>query len=446
MFKFVPIAIVLLFLFGCQPSDSVALHLNDPTSEKLIQLDSKSLKSARNLPYASDRSVAYCEVNLTAYEQNGRVNQYSGLDDLKLYPSASLSKIYLTAFVIYKLGLDYQFTHTVQIKYISDHVADVYLDSGSDPIFNIEKALYLMSFLQNQSVNHIRRLIISNNTRVFLSVLNSPHIELNEVPVSTSETLQNMELIFNSKNWGVQTQNAKKNLSQFLFKSKRNLSVVSDFTVDQVIVADVNQNIFSPDKEFIIRSAPVKDYLKEINVESNNYLSDVFFKLLGGEQEFGRFQTEVLKLNLNQLVMNTGSGLPIINAGQRLDNLTTCRALLKTLHYIKLKSEIYKVNLGDLLLMPDLDAGTYDSQSIVVNRSVVLKTGRLYDVPTLNLAGLASTELGLMAFVFLGHSFDNAEESIMKQKRDDMLSSLLTTYQPVPLFYKSKDSNSIFLE
>ena len=444
MFKILSIAAVLMFLFGCQPSDSTTLRLNDPTSEKLIKLGTSESKSARRLPYSNDRTVSYCEVNLTTYEQKGAVKQYSGTDDLKLYPAASLSKIYLTAFVINKLGLDHQFTYTIKIKRNDDQSADVYLDSESDPIFNIEKSLYIMSLLQNRGITHIRNLFISQETRVFLSVLSNPHIEFTEVPVSVSETLQNFQLIFNSKNWGSQTQKAKTNLSQFLLQSGQNLQLVSDFSLEQATVA--SRDSFFADEEFIFHSATIRDYLKEINVESNNYLSDAFFNLLGGYPEFYRFQTQVLKINSDQLIFNTGSGLPVIVSQQRYDNQTTCRALIKALHYVKLKADSYQVNLGDLLLMPDLDQGTYDSQSVVVNRSVVLKTGRLYDVPTLNLAGIASTEQGLMAFVFLGHNFDNANEVLMKQKRDDFLSSLLKTYSQVPLFSKAKELDSIFLE
>jgi len=444
MFKIVSIIVVLMFLFGCQPSDSTTLRLGDPTSEKLIQLGAADSKSTRKLPYSDDSTVSYCEVNLTTYEQKKTVRQYSGTDDLKLYPAASLSKIYLTAFVIFKFGLEHQFTHTIKIKRYSDQSADVYLDSDLDPIYNIEKALYVMSLLQERGIRHIKHLYISQNTRVFLSVLSNPHIELTEVPVSLSETLQNFQLIFNSKNWGSQTQKAKVNLSSYLTQSGRNLRLVSDFSLDQVEVSDSNP--FIADEDFVFYSAPMRDYLKEINVESNNYISDAFFNVLGGAQEFFAFQTQVLKLNADQLVMNTGSGLPVFAGQKRKDNRTTCRALIKALHYIKLKADSYQINLGDILLMPDLDAGTYDSQSVVINRSVVLKTGRLYDVPTLNLAGIASTGSGLMAFVFLGHNFDNADETLMKQKRDDFLSSLLNTYKPVSFFLKSTDKLSVFLD
>ena len=47
MFKIVSIIAVLMFLFGCQPSDSTTLRLGDETSEKLIQLGAADSKSTR---------------------------------------------------------------------------------------------------------------------------------------------------------------------------------------------------------------------------------------------------------------------------------------------------------------------------------------------------------------------------------------------------------------
>ncbi|MFN3697760.1 MAG: D-alanyl-D-alanine carboxypeptidase [Pseudobdellovibrio sp.] len=444
MIKILSFLALSMLLFGCQPSDSNAVHLVDPISEKIIKFDQSKIDSYRKLPFVSDPTVSYCEANLTLYEKNSKIMQYSSVDDQTLHPAASLSKIYLTAFVIHKLGLEYQFSHRLKLKYVTDQVADVFLDSDGDPIYNIQKALYIMSILRMQGVRQIRHLTISPQTRIFLSVLNNPSIELDQVPISLSETIKNFKLIFNSQNWGPQTQFARDELNQFVNLSRKNLPIVTEFKTDTVGVSDTEPDQF--DQEIIVHSSRINEYLKELNVNSNNYISDTLFKKLGGFEEFYRFQSQTLKIKSDQLIMFSGSGLPTYVDGRRYDNKTTCRSLIKALHYIKIKADDYNVNLGDLLLMPDYDQGTFDSQSVVVNHSVVLKTGRLFEVPTLNLAGLASTQSGIFAFVFLGHNFDNSFEEQMKSKRDKSLLSLFSSYGETPLFAQPQKTKSTFIE
>jgi len=432
----------MLFL-GCQPDAGDAVHLDDPIANQLVNLGQKNYKQSRSLPYLNDATVSYCEVGLPPDGQTTSVKLFSGFNDKILYPSASLSKLFLTAFVIYKLGVDFQFTQSWKVKNNADGSFDAYLDTGFDPIFNIEKALYAMSVLNQSGIRKIRNLYISPYTRIYLSVLAGPHLELDTVPVNSAQSIENLKLIFNSKNWGPQTEAAQKNVNQYLQQKKLSLKIPSFFSIDNVQLAN-DLSAFQNVQEILIYSSPVSNYLKEINVNSNNYLSDAFFNYLGGADEFAKFQMNQLKLSASDLVMNTGSGLSMLVNQKRVDNLTTCRALLKTVHYLKLKADQFDINLGHLLLTAGVDQGTYDS-TLVFNRSVVLKTGRLFEVPTLNLAGLASTQKGLIAFAFLGHNFNNEDENIMKQKRDDFLSSLMMTYKATPVF-ESSNETSIFFE
>ena len=436
------------FMMSCQPEHGDSgVHLEDPVTQKLINLGQKNYNQSRSLPYLNDDTVSYCEVALPKNENSlSQIKNYSGFNDKILYPSASLLKIFLTAFVIYKLGVDFQFTQTWKIKSNGDSTYDAYLDTGFDPIFNIEKALYSMTILSHSGVNKIRNLYITNQSRIYLSVLTNPHLELDAVPVTAQQSVNNFKLIFNSVNWGSQTENARYNVNQFLIQQNKKLMIPKSFSVDNVeLITDQNQlNQFQNMQEIMIYSAPIYKYLKEINLTSNNYLSDALFNYLGGSSEFFQFQKNQLNLSLNDLIMYTGSGLPLQSKNKRLDNLTTCRALLKTLHYLKLKSDQYSINMGALLLTAGEDQGTYESD-MVFNRSVVLKTGRLYEVPTLNLSGLVSTQKGIFAFAFLGHHFDNSDEKLMQKKRDDFLSSLMATYKELPAF-KTIPPTTLFFE
>lgn len=408
-----------------------------PSAEKLIKPQSGAAP-ARTLLFKNDSTVSYCEINLDSG------SSYSGYRDKTLYPSASVSKVFLTAFALDRLGADYKFIHEWRIRKNSDGSVDAYLNSNFDPVFNIEKVLYTISILKKQGVTRIRNLFIAKSTRVYLSVLNNPHIELDNIPVSLNQSADNIKLIFNSVNWGNQTAQARSNVEEYFFKQGKHIDLPNSFSLESVVVDSQGSysNYFSSAATIKVTSTSLFRYLKEINVNSNNYMSDALFSLLGGETEFLKFQKQRLDLGRDSLLMKTGSGLPSINSGERVDNKSTCFAILKVMHFIKLVAQKANLDLGYILLTAGVDQGTYQTD-LVINKSVVLKTGRLFDVPTLNLSGIVSTQKGLMAFSFLGHNFSNDQEDDMLEKRDLLLNDLLNFYREKPLF-KTLSQNEIF--
>ncbi|MCM2352476.1 MAG: D-alanyl-D-alanine carboxypeptidase [Pseudobdellovibrio sp.] len=429
----------LAFIASCTPSSSSSdgVVTYSPKKEDLIQAQPQA-QPARKLLYSSDSSVSYCESAL------GSNQNYSGYRDHKLYPSASVSKVFLTAFALSRLGTDYKFTHDWRLRKNTDGTVDAYLNSNFDPVFNIEKVLYTMSHLKKYGVTKIRNLYIAKSTRVYLSVLNNPHIELDTIPVSLDQSVDNLKLIFNSANWGGQTQQARQNVTDYFEQQGKSIDLPSSFSVSNVILDSKGeaQNTFANATQLKIQSTSLFRYLKEINLNSNNYMSDALFALLGGEAGFRKFQNEKLGLDLDSLIMKTGSGLPTEINGERVDNKATCFSVLKVMHFIKLIADQAQLDLGYILLTAGLDRGTFETD-LVINKSVVLKTGRLYEVPALNLAGIVSTQKGLMVFGFLGHDFDNDNEKAMIEKRDNLLQDLLNYYKEKPMF-KTLSQNEIF--
>lgn len=432
--------VFVIFGLGCTPSsntsnDGAAVYT--PKKEDLIQAK-PAAPATRTLLYKNDPTVSYCESSL-----DGTQN-YSGYRDTKLYPSASVSKVFLTAFALSKLGTDYKFIHEWRVRKNANGTYDAYLNSNFDPVFNIEKVLYTMSHLKRYGVTQIRNLYIAKSTRVYLSVLNNPHIELDSVPVSLNQSIDNLKLIFNSNNWGSQTELARKNVVEHFELQGKTIDLPSSYSVQNVVVDNNGQaaTSFANAAAINIQSTSLFRYLKEINLNSNNYMSDALFALLGAEAGFRQFQKDKLGLGLESLIMKTGSGLPVEINGDRVDNKATCFSILKVMHFVKLIADQANLDLGYILLTAGLDRGTYETD-LVVNKSVVLKTGRLYDVPTLNLAGIVSTQKGLMVFGFLGHDFSNEDEKDMIDKRDHLLQDLLNFYKEKPMF-KTLSQNDIF--
>ena len=422
-----------IVLVVCQPESSGSDFDGQVSPQSLVSKPAQSNKLTRDLKFKNDPTVSYCEVPLNDF------SRYSGYRDLKLYPSASVSKVFLSAWVLKKLGPQFKFTHEWRYQKNADGSFDVYMNTQLDPVVNIEKSLYFMTELNKLGIKRIRNLYISSNTKVYLSVLTNPHIELEEVPISTNETVENLRIIFNSANWGEQTQIAIEKLRQ----SQK--VIPTNFSVEKVSVVDeaTKSKIANWDLH-MTQSVEIKKYLKEVNTNSNNYISDALFSYLGGSKKFYQFQQVDLGLTKNDLYMLTGSGLATMTGGQRSDNLANCYSIAKVMNYVYLHSQKQKYNLGEILLNVGTDQGTYQPDNMVFNQSTVVKTGRLYDVPTLNLSGVVSTKYGPVAFAFLGHDFDNADELNMQSKRDTLLQSILDYYTEAPVAFKKVKLDTIF--
>ena len=103
--------------------------------------------------------------------------------------------------------------------------------------------------------------------------------------------------------------------------------------------------------------------------------------------------------------------------------------MIKILAYFKNKSIQANLNLGSLLLNPSADTdGTYDAPGNYQN-AAVLKTGRLYDVAALNVAGFVSTEKGMLSFVFLGHDFSATDSDQIESSRSEMILDIYSKFK-----------------
>ncbi len=431
-----------LFLLSCTPE--VSGQPNGYSKSDLIQRPSKDAAAiiARDLNFQNDERISYCE------GLSSNTKFYSGYRDQKLYPLASLSKLITTAWALKKLGPEFSIESTWYFKAVNEQagIFDAYLKTNYDPVFNIEKILYSLSLMKSAGVFQIRNLIIDETTRIYLSATTQPHIELDQVPISTSESAQNLQLILNSKNWSSQTQAAKQRLLEWSEKNNKNVNMPDQFTVEAVEFKSSDKiDITSYTKKINLKSSSLIKYLKNLNVYSNNYISDVLFWYLGGLNDFRKFQVNELQLSDKELQLFTGSGLADTATGIRKDNLGTCAAMLKILNYIDLMAQKNGLNLGHFLYNPaqDLD-GTFESHLIFTNQ-VVIKTGRLFENPALNVAGIASTTKGSLYFAFLGHNFSSDEVLEIEMARDKMLKSALNFY-PTKNSYLTLDDYQIFLK
>ncbi|MFZ3231590.1 MAG: D-alanyl-D-alanine carboxypeptidase [Pseudobdellovibrio sp.] len=448
-FLYLFIAIGLFFISGCAQDSSGAATLNTQQNSQLNVPQDSPLRPSeaemvitRPIAYQSDSRISYCEVTLS------KQNTYTGFRDQTMYPLASLSKVITTAWALKKLGPDFKFKTTWFLNPVKNQngVFDAYLKTNFDPIFNIEKILFSLSELNKKGVLSIRNLVIDETTHIFLSVLSDPHIDLDKVPINSTDSAQNLKLILNSQNWSSQTQAAKEKLQAWAIVNNKILSIPTYFSVEDVQVKkSVDIITANYNSQVVINSSSLLKYLKNLNVYSNNYVTDALFEYLGGTEEFKKFQISELKIVTKDLQFLTGSGLAETETGIRKDNLGTCVSMLKVLKYVDQLTTQLGINLGHILYNPtqDLD-GTFDG-SLKFSNQVLFKTGRLYDNPALNLAGVISTKSGTVYFSFLGHDFLESDSAEIEKIRDNILSSALSYYSVINS-YLTLNEYKIFLD
>lgn len=431
-----------VFLFSCSPDFSSQAGGRQIT--ELVQRPSKEVPSiiARELNFQNDERISYCEI-LSSDKKS-----YSGYRDQKLYPLASLSKVITTAWALKKLGPDYSIESTWYFKPVNEQagIYDAYLKTNYDPVFNIEKILYSLSLMKSAGIYQIRDLVIDETSRIYLSALSQPHIELDQIPISSAESAQNLQLLLNSENWSSQTQTAKQSLLGWAARNKKNVDIPAKFSVKSVQVKSSSSiTLDEYTKQITLKSSPLLKYLKNLNVFSNNYISDSLFWYLGGVNEFRKFQSTELQLSNNELQLFTGSGLADFQSGVRKDNLGTCVAMLKILNYIDVLAQKNGLNLGHFLYNPSQDSdGTFESNLNFTNQ-VVIKTGRLFENPALNVAGIASTVKGSLYFSFMGHGFSPEAALEIQKARDQMLKSALRFY-PTKSSFMTLEDFEVFLK
>lgn len=417
--------LLILGVSGCVPGASSDANPATTTPVLPERPSTQSEIFNRDLLFKNDPRISYCEMI------ENRSSTYSGMRDTQLEPLASLSKVITTAWALEKLGGDFRFQTEIFLSSVSanEGTYDVYLKTNLDPIVNIEKLLFFISKMKQAGVLRIRNLVIDEDTRIFLGVLSNPHIELAHTPVSTEETLENLNLILNSKNWAEKTKLAQSRFMEWARRNNTNLILPEQFSVARISYKPSREiNTSAYPSKLILSSAPLFKYLKNVNVHSNNYISDALFTYLGGTTGFKKFQKNSLHLTDKELKVFTGSGLSESAMGVRQDNLGTCFSMIKVLSFLKAKAAQINLNLGALLLNPSKDKdGTFDTSTDYQN-AAVLKTGRLYEVPAMNLAGFVSTRQGVLSFVFLGHDFSDSEASEIESTRQRMMDDIFSQF------------------
>lgn len=304
---------------------------------------------------------------------------------------ASVSKLITSLWAIEKLGADYRYETKFFLEGKKLHI------SGSlDPVFSHRKLFVLLAQLNMLGINELEEITFDKNLRVYTKAERYVGRVLNITPDRTAANLKDF--------WNTPTWNKLKPFyNEFVQATPQSLRdhfnlpdswEGFDMKVGSVKVVDKNPL----NKDGYIHLAPhLERYLKFLNITSNNYISDQVFDKLGGEAGFDAYLKEIQKdfdpavlegitdKSKPLVKMYTGSGLDSKREGSRVDNYSTCAAILELIDRLDSKLEESQVAIQKVVAVPGTDGGTFRKRlkSPRMNKTFVAKTGTLYHTSAL---------------------------------------------------------------
>jgi D-alanyl-D-alanine carboxypeptidase len=146
---------------------------------------------------------------------------------------------------------------------------------------------------------------------------------------------------------------------------------------------------------FVIKSAPIRTYLKIMNIWSiNPYAEELFFSL-GGKSELEAFMQKNYGFGARVSNINSGSGVNL-HGDSRSDSTVSCSTVVRMIRQMDMDLESkWKLDLSDVMAVPGNDGGTW----IDPTKTLVVKTGTLnHPTASKNLAGVEETKEGEVYF------------------------------------------------
>lgn len=371
--------------------------------------------------------------------------------------TASVSKLITTLWAMDKNGPHYQYETKIYIK-PNGKAFDIHLKGSKDTVFSKRKMFHLVNQLHLGGFDQIKTLTFNDQTLAFSK---AEDYVGDLVKMTPERTAKNLFDFLHTKEWNLLLPVYREYFRTTPQSIREKFLLESDPKAFNLAIGEVKHSAADPFditdpqvKELSLLSPFIEDYMKFMNIVSNNYIADQTFENLGGEEAFDSYVKEFLdenfqgynaemtKFNANELPikMFTGSGLNTVRAGARVDNYATCAVVVKLIEKLKNKMEELDSKIELAVAVPGSDGGTFRSRlnSPRLKNTMIAKTGTLYH--TSALAGMISTKSGLQYFgVF--HQLQGAkgnaqivQNSIVRQLIDNLGGEAPFDYTPT-FFY-----------
>jgi D-alanyl-D-alanine carboxypeptidase/D-alanyl-D-alanine-endopeptidase (penicillin-binding protein 4) len=362
----------------------------DPAAEAIMR---ESLQSW-NAKWGEGTQGVWIQSGMTV------VGSYQGTVPL---PAASLTKIATTLASLDKWGPTHQFetlvsaTGPVQNGVLQ---GDLVVTGSGDPFFVWEEAIALGNSLNQLGI----RSVTGNLVIVGDFAMNYEEKTLK----SAGFLLQGL----NSNLWPPEA------VAQYNLMPKGTAK-------PQVAIAGTVQVATNPVPKTTLllrhKSLPLSDILKELNIYSNNAMSEMLTKVMGGAKERSKLAAKSANVPLEEIQLVNGSGLGVEN---RLSPHAVC-AMLKTVEQFL---QPHQLSTLDIFPVAGRDKrGTMEGRRIPVGSAV--KTGTLNQVSAL--AGFLPTrDRGQVCFAIINGGTDVEG---FRVQQDELLGRLAKHWGIVPM-------------
>ncbi len=372
---------------------------------------------------------AFGKVGSTCYVPLNDPNNIKGENIDERLPIASVSKLITSYRAIKEKNLSYRFQTVFYLSQVGDSLYDLHIQGSRDPYFGAERMHYTISELNKRRITKIRNLTFDENFKFFWSIDDKEknkslaggfYVAQDPVPEKVKSQLKAFYFI---EGYEETFKRALKNDIKMIENPK--------FSVQSIQFLSRNDFKYEPirmSNTFVVNSTPLVNLLKEMNRNSNNHAANQIFEHLEAEKKFSQFLIESLNLDMKSVLMLNGSGDRVDTSSGPKYNEASCVAMLKILIDLHKTLVEQKSSLAKVATVIGSNEGTATAlyNTNITFDAVIAKTGTVD--PAVTLGGLASTEKGLVFFMFnmktegTAQSW-NAGRAAIKKKLLELLNS-----------------------
>jgi len=316
---------------------------------------------------------------------------------------ASLTKIATTLAAVETWPLDHRFaTRFYSTGEVKNGVleGDLIIEGEGDPLFVWEEAIAVGNGLHQLGIRQVKGDLI---------VTGKFAMNFQTDPLKAGELLK---IGLNQSKWSKETQKAFQSLP-------------SGTQAPQVkILGMVRASQIRPENARLLlrhQSLTLTELLRQMNIYSNNVMSEMLAELLGGPAAVDAINTKITGVGAEEIQLINGSGLGV-------ENRLSPRAVIEILKALDRKLANQPIQVADLFPVGGRDTkGTMQWRAIP--KGVMIKTGTLAQVSAL--AGeIPTQERGKVWFVIMNAGSGNIEG--FRNQQDRVLQALDQHWQILP--------------
>ena len=341
------------------------------------------------------------EVGAVCYAPLSKPEAIEGFNIGGRLPIASVSKLMTSHWIVKTKGLDYRFRTLVHANKVEGDQFDLHFQGSRDPYFGAEKFHYLISELNKKGISKIRNMTFDENFKFFW-FSDDPEVNRSIAVGFYINSEPSADVVLKQlRAYGKFTQGYDETYAK---AKKLNLpmSENASFSVDQIDFLKSSDFTMKPGSDtFVVASRKTADFLKEMNRNSNNHAANQIFEHLGSAQAYKKFISENLKMTTKDILMLNGSGDRVDTPQGARYNEATCEATLKIIIDLHKDLIAKKSSLSKVATIVGTNSGSATQlyNNDLTRDSVVAKTGTVN--PAVTLGGMASTQKGIIFFMFI---------------------------------------------